>query len=313
MKKSKLRLVLKIVGALGIAFWLVCCFLGLFYASDGNSLVAFPVTFFIGVLLFLSYFLMMRFQDKDTRQGNAKNAKTQELVFLAVYFVVMVCSAYYVNHIVRVETKLKAEVRDKAIGAIDELTTIFDTDLDHNDNDSYRKYVSKQVDIYKTRLQAENSNVEQSSVVNFRNYMLGLDEYSYAENNYSNLEMEVNKKLDLIDKSVTLWNLFSVLPSLHDLETNKLIWENKVEEYSKAKKNEEYPFVEPFECKSKYYDCTNLTEPLTHATFQFSGTAVLIIVVLQIVILLAYLLFAQWPQKNSRPKLDDGMRTWKKE
>lgn len=312
----KLKLVLKIVGAIGIAFWTACCFLGLFFASDGNMMVAIPITLIIAVLLFLSYFLMMKFQDKDTRQGNAKNAKTLELVFLAVYLVVMVCSAYYVNHIVKVETEYKDQVRNDALQAIEELSITFDNEEYDFSQKSYRQYVDDQTNSYITQLKKEDAyrGDNDPKVSDFTEYMLGNGQHRDDDDNYSNLEMEVNDKLDMIYNGVYDWNIFSVLPMLHDLEIYKPIWEEKLMEYSRAKESEEYPFLaeEPFRGGEYYsdYDCYGLSEPLTHANFQISGKTVLITVVLQIVILLAYLLFIKWGGVRRGPKPGENIRVW---
>lgn len=312
----KLKLVLKIVGAIGIAFWIACCFLGLFFASDGNMLVAIPVTLVIAVLLFLSYFLMIKFQDKETRQGNAKNAKTLELVFLTVYLVVMVFSAYYVNHIVKVETEYKDQVRNEARQAIEELKITFDNKEYDFSQKSYRQYVDDQTNSYITQLKKEGSykGDKDPKIYDFIEYMIGYGQHENDDYNYLNLEKEVNDKLEMIYKGVYYWKMFSVLPFLHDLEVYKPIWEENLMEYSRAKESEKYPFLaeEPFRGGEYYseYDCHGLSEPLTRTSSQISGMTILIIVVLQIVILLAYLLFIKWGGTRRGPKPSDNIRHW---
>ena len=54
-----LKLVFLIVSLIGLLFWTACCFLGLYFATDGKLMVAIPVTLIIALALFFSYLLML--------------------------------------------------------------------------------------------------------------------------------------------------------------------------------------------------------------------------------------------------------------
>lgn len=295
---NKFKLALKIVGAVGIAFWTACCFLGLFFASDGKMMVAIPVTLIIGVLLFLSYFLLLKFQDKDTRQGNAKSAKTLEFVFLGVYLATVVCSAYYVNHLVKTYNS-RDSIRETARNAIGELTVTFSTE--DNVMYSYREWVGEELSRYQRHVSDNPENYAGDTDLLWVDF-----EDKLLNEGYENLELKVNECINQIEASVVdAWYLPTLLQRLKELQ-QKPEWEQEAVEFSKG---HEYTENDPFEPVSTK-DCAGITDGLTQTDFSVSGVAIFIMVVLQVVILLAYLLFVKWHGIRQGPKLGEDVGVW---
>ena len=275
-----MKTALKIVSIVGLLLWMACCYLGLFFATDGNYPITICVTLLIGVVLFLSYLLMLKMQDKGATQGNRDRARTTGFVMLGVYIVASLVSAFYINHFVKT-FDMKGTIQKGAKAAINELDMTFDPNDVNPLPNSYRQWILDKSQGYKTSLKNNGFNGSISTEVEaFENMLLGTEDEGYI-----NLETIVLDNLNKIEKSIDGWNFFTVVDRLHDLQ-NKKAWENQVVEYSKA---HEYTKVEPFKPVQEH-PCPPLEE-LTHASFiPVSFPAILIILALQLVILLGYLL-----------------------
>lgn len=298
---KKLKLVLKIVGALGIAFWIVCCFLGLFFANNGNTMVALPIALLIGVLMFLSYFLMLKMQDKESRQSDAKRAKTMEIVWLCVYLVTMLFSAFYVNHLVNTYDS-REEIREQASDAIDELKVTFATS--DAVNNSYREWVSAELVRYQLHVD-DNPELYQGD-----HNLLWIDfEDKLLANGYENLESRVNYSLDQIKATVIdNWYLPTLLQRLKEL-TQKEEWEQQVVEFSKGHEyTKEHEAYQPV----SNYNCYGITSGLTTTSFNFSAISILIMVALQIIILLGFLISIKLGGGREKIKTSEtgAIRSW---
>lgn len=276
---KKLKLILTIVGVVGIAFWLVCCFQGLFFASNGNLMVAIPVTLLFGVAMFLFYFLLLKSQDKIATQGNAKEARRMGYVWLGLYMVTVLCSAFYFNHLVSTYEN-REYIKEQARKGINELKVTFSPD---GAPGSYREWVAEELGRYERHMLAEGYQGDTAVLwAEFEDNLINED--------YENLESKVNASLGQIKASVVdNWYLPTLLQRLKELG-QKEEWEKQVVNISKS---HEYTQDDPF-CPKSEVDVTDCTDKLTHATFSFSRTAIIIMIVLQFVILLAYLLFIKW-------------------
>lgn len=297
---NKLRLVLKIVGSAGIALWLVCCFFGLFFATNGNPIIAWPITLLIGVLLFLSFFLMLKMQDKETRLMDAKRAKTMEWVWLGVYLVVMLFSAYYVNHLVRTY-EYREEIREQASNAINELEITFSADetVDY----SYREWVSQEL----TRFQMHVEDNPEEYQGDHDLLWISFEE-SLLYKGYENLESRINGCLGQVKASVVdNWYLPTVLQRLTEL-TQKDEWERQVVEFSRG---HSYTKDDPYQPVSNY-NCYGITDGLIHPSFSFSFMSILIIVAIQLMILLGYLISLKsgGGQDKIQTSDDGAIRSW---
>lgn len=295
-----LKLVFLIVSLIGLLFWTACCFLGLYFATDGKLMVAIPVTLIIALALFFSYLLMLKLQDKNATQGNNDRAKTVSIVMICVYAVATICSAYYINHLVKTYDS-KADIQRTAATAIEELEVTFSDDA--NTENSYRDWVYTELERYKRHVRVNSENFTTDTTLLWPKF-----KESLLENGYQNLETTVNENTRQIRASVVdTWYLFSLLTRLKDLE-RKAEWEEAVVEFSK---NHEYTQNEPFAPVSTV-STANLSTPLTQDNFKVSVPAILIMVALQVIILLGYLLGLKTGGKNDKIVTTDhgSIRTW---
>lgn len=296
-----MKIALKIVGIIGLLFWTACCFLGVYFATDGKLVIAIPVTLLIGVALFLSYLLMLKLQDRAVTQGNRDRAKTTGIIMLCVYIVATLCSAYYINHLVKTYEN-KESIQNIAASAIKELNVTFDTIGADN---SYRDWVRAELRDYKrnVRLKVNNGTITTDTTLLWTKF-----NGSLLDNGYKNLETTVNETTAQVNASVVeAWYLPTLLTRLKELERKKA-WEDEAIEYSKG---HEYTQDDPFTPVSRI-DCANLSNPLTQDNFKVSIPAILIMIALQVIILLAYLLGLKTGGKNDKIVTDDhgSTRSW---
>lgn len=311
-----MKIALKIVSIIGLIFWTICCFFGMFFAFNGNYVIAIPLTLLVGVALFLSYLLMLKMQDKSATQGNRDRARTIGFIMLGVYVVATICSAYYINHIVKT-MECKDEVRAKVSPALDELALTFDMVCDENNCTSdkigsYLNWVSAAAASYAMHLEAEGTsgNVD-SQVANFRDRLLGTE--TGSESDFYSLAKTVNGEIVSIKNIVVdRWWLPTLYDRLNELQTKKKSdWESKVVEFSE--KDEFAKTDYPYQLKSENnFSDTELTDFLTQDNFKVSGTAILIMVALQVLILLGYLLGLKTGGKNDKIVTDEhgSTRSW---
>lgn len=291
-----MKIALKIVSIIGLLFWTACCFFGMLYAFNGRLEIAIPLALLVGVALFLSYLVMLKMQDKNATQGNRDRAKTMSFIMLGVYVVAAICSAFYINHLVKVENEYKEETKENAELAIKELQTVFGNE---NTADSYMHYVQESaLPTYGTQLmqvsgQSALTQKDEDDMYELETWLLGTDQYASKES-FSELQKTVVQKMTQTSGAVKNWNVFtsvSVLGRLKELIGSKPEYEAQLLSWVKSREKEAYPFLhdEPFVYVPKE-DCSNLLENVTHASFGISITAILIMVALQVIILLGFLL-----------------------
>lgn len=288
-----MKTALKIVSIVGLLFWTACCYLGMFYATEGNYAVAICVTLLIAVALFLSYLLMLKMQDKGLVQGNRDRARTTGIIMLGVYIVATLCSAFFVNHFVK-SFDGKETIQNEAKLSVDELKTTFNEENDNLVPNSYRNWVNDQTSalgIHLSDINYEGTITETQS--EFSKKMLG----TTGDQNtpcYANLEQQVNDELFRIENAVVnAWNPFNALQCLKQLR-NKSNWEAQVVEFSKPESHDNLMDFEKHVLKTPFnpvqdHDAPSIA-PLTEANFSVTGISILIMVALQILILLGYLL-----------------------
>ena len=297
-----MKIALKIVSIVGLVIWTACCFFGLFFATDGNYMVTVSVTLLFAVAMFLSYFLMRKMQDKSATQGNRDRAKTVGLIMLAIYVIASVCSAFYINHLVK-SFNCKEEIQRRAANAINELNVTFSEDAGPN---SYRAWVDEEKGRYERHLMNHPEEVGNNSIekelADFESTLLPED--------YEVLEANVNETTEQIKASVVDgWYIPTLLTRLKELQ-NKPLWEEQVVDYSTAHEYTKYDSFDKEIVSSE--DCKSLTDELTHADFNISSIAILIVLALQLIILLGYLMSLKTGGKNDKIVTSDqgSMRSW---
>ena len=301
-----MKTALKIVSIVGLLFWTACCFFGLFFASKGNWTMAIPITLLLGVALFVSYLIMLKMQDKGLVQGDRDRARTTGIIMLCVYIIATLISAFYVNHFIKT-FESKDEIRAKVAPAVDELKVTFDQSGDVRG--SYLNWVEAAAGSYATYLENNPTGGSiDTEIANFEDALLGNEAGSGED--FASLAANVNERLKSIENVVVdRWWITLLLQRIEELQTQKPVWEGKVLEFSKK---HEYAVTDlPYELQSKH-NYADITAPLTDANFKVSGTSILIMVALQVLILLGYLLSLKTGGKQGKIVTDDrgSLRSW---
>ena len=295
-----MKIALKIVGLIGLLIWTLCCFLGVYFVSDGNLIIAIPVALFIALALFLSYLLMLKMQDKNATQGNRDRAKIVGIIMLVVYVLVTIGSAFFINHLGKTFDS-KSDIQKTAAMAIEELEVTFSEDS--RTENSYRNWVNNELVRYKRNVRHNHDSITADTTLLWPKFNSNL-----LDEGYQNLENTVNETTRQIRASVVnAWYLPTLLTRLKQLE-RKSEWEQKVVEFSK---NHEYTQNTPF-TPVVSVSSANLSEPLTRIDLRVSIPAVLIIIALQFIILLGYLLGLKTGGKNDKIVTSDkgNIRSW---
>lgn len=279
-----MKTALKIVSIVGLLFWITCCFFGLFFVSKGTWVIAISIALLLGVALFVSYLIMLKMQDKDITQGNRDRARVTGIIMLCAYIVATLVSAYYVNHFVKTFEQ-KKDIRKKVGPAINELKVTFDQS--GKVKGSYLEWVESAAGSYKTHLENNpTGGAIDTEVTDFKDALLGNN--AGSENNFESLAVKVNESLvDIENVIIDRWWIPTLLQRIDELQTQKQEWEEKVVEFSKK---HEYAVTDlPYQLQSKH-NYSNISEPLTDANFKVTGTSLIVMIALQVIILLGYLL-----------------------
>lgn len=277
-----------ILCGLGLILWAVGFFFGFNYTQSGALMVSIPVSLFVLVLMGGMIYLMKRFCD-PRGVDNYRVAKNTEKAALVVYIIVSLFTAVYIGHFVSVSMNDKTEIQKQVHDEINELKRIYSD----SESGSYMAWVDDECDNYTKKLQSEGTDsttipvkveelredlVNQSGFVNIQTEIMG----AYDEEN----DQRVGGFLSKLNYSVNNWNWLTVSEKISLLEAKKEEWKHQPEECSLKS---DYTKNEPYQCNSTV-NYSNISASLTSLSGKdFSISAIILIVVLQIMILLSYI------------------------
>ena len=268
-----------ILCVLGLILWTVGFFFGFNYTQSGALMVSIPVSIFVLVLMGSMIYLMKRFCNPNGAD-NYRVAKNTEKAALVVYIIVSLCTAVYIGHFVSVSMNDKTTIQDQVTKELQELDRIFD-DSDTPVSGSYMSWVLDECENYKIKLQGDGMD---STTIVVK--VAELEDELVEKSGFSNLRDNVRKFLGECNYSVKNWVWLTVSEKISLLEANKSIWEESVEECALKS---EYAKNEPYKCNSTE-NHTDIASPLTSISgSDFSISALILVIVLQIMILLSYL------------------------
>lgn len=291
MNKKLLLLILCIIGLL---LWTVSFFFGFNYIQKGALMVSIPVTLFVFLLMGFMIFLMKRFSDPQGAD-NYRLAKNTETAAIVIYAIASLCTAVFIGHFVNVTMNEKTAVQDKVDKELRELERIFympemeetegktleDLALLDIEEGSYLAWVLEESDNYQKEL---SSTYQDSTTVDAR--VEAMADSLLDKSGFWNLLNEVHPFIVKCRNAVERWNWLTVSERISMLEANKKDWENKVEKcatYCQYTKNEGY------KCNAKVHYSDIAAQLTTLSTSDFSLSALLLIIVLQVMMLLSYI------------------------
>lgn len=268
-----------ILCGLGLILWAVGFFFGFNYTQSGALMVSIPVSLFVLVLMGGMIYLMKRFCD-PRGADNYRVAKNTEKAALVIYIIVSLCTAVYIGHFVSVSMNDKTAIQDQVTKELQELDRIFD-DSDTPVSGSYMAWVLDECENYKIKLQGDGMD---STTIVVK--VAELEDELVEKSGFSTLRDNVHKFLGECNYSVKNWVWLTVSEKISLLEVNKSIWEEAVEQCALKS---EYAKSEPYLCNSSE-NYTDIASPLNSLSLSdFSISAIILIIVLQIMILLTYI------------------------
>ena len=265
-----------ILSVLGLVIWAVSFFFGFNYTQNGALMVSIPVALFVLALMGGMVYLMKRFCNPNGADNYAV-AKNTERAALVIYIIVSLCTAIYVGHFVSVSMNKQAEIQDNVKKEYLELYRIY---ADKKSvQGSYVEWVEKQCASYSDSLSGFSQGTIDTKVNDLRNTLIN-------KSGFTSLQREVNTFLNDLEASVSSWDWLTVSETVSILEANKEEWKKAPEQFALAS---DYTKNEPYQSNSQV-NFTDIASPLTNLSgSDFSISAILLIIVLQVMILLTYI------------------------
>lgn len=308
-----MKIFLRILSAIGLLVWCTCFAFGFDYNRGGALVVGCLLAFFLLLVMGMLLYLMMRWSNPKSTDHKA-NSHIREIISCILYGIIALVSAGGVCQFITVQTKVRHQVAPIVANRVNELNIIFDKDGTQPEG-SYRAYIDTKAYAYRMKVEAEQD-------------MLGLDDY----NKESNVETAVNFFQNALENNGTVtfetlrtqivgenglngyfdhlsqnWWPTMITKYTAMLDQKLPEWERQVVELST---NHEFTANEPYQ---PYVVDTNRSVVLLDKVKggKFSILGIVVVIILQIIILLAYVAGRNWSKAGpKRPKNDVQFVSW---
>ena len=292
-----MKIFLKILSAIGLLAWCVCFAFGFNY-RQGGALTMSILMFVVVLAIFgLLLYLMSRWSNPKASDHRA-NARTRELVCLALYVVATVLTAGCVAQFITVQSSVKNEMQPVAMAQLDELQRVFD---DENTQGSYLNHIKEQVvPTYANHLKGQYSD---DNTVNMG--IARLEDELTGDGEFEILQEEVTDYVSHARYSVQNWVPWTITRYLQGLDDNTAAWEEKV---MKMSRNHEWTASEGFSISSVAGDSL-LAAVTSPKDGNFGALAIILIIAMQLLMLLSYVSGRNWSVAGPR-KATGNFGTW---
>lgn len=277
---SFVRTLLTILSVIGLLAWGGCVFVGAHFASDCSWPVSVSAGVGTALLMGFFYFLACHYSRPDAQSEYGSSANTKKWVFISIYAVVAVVSAWYVLHAVACFTTYKEEIQNKAG---DEFAALRAMTGDSSPG-GYMEYVDLQLTNYRT---ANPNHLTDNTLLDKE--VDDLYDLYVTGSEYPQLKEKIIKFGEPASWAVENWDILTVSSYLHELDKKKAEWDAKFVECSQkglelapARLHEDYqPSAPPTRI---------LAKPLLNPSAEGVTIAgVLTLLVLQALILLSWI------------------------
>ena len=299
-----MKVFMRLLWIVGILVWAACFALGFNY-KYGDSITT-TVILFVALLGIMGtdIFLLNRFVSPNSGV-NRKNARTKEIVCLAVYVIMMVLSLGSVAHYIHVESNVKSNVRQEARNRINDIRRVF---ADSETSGSYLYHVEEYKGKYEDRL--DNEGVKQitkeTKLSTFNKDMLGDVLYDETKSGITTILDECESHVN----NWVPWNINEYLTTLDNeyiisLEDDK---DNNVEKLvERSQEVLSKTFDDNYDESYRYNP--NLTKdkllaPELRGETSYGLLSVVVIVLIQLLVLIPYVREKDW--SRSGPKQHKG-------
>lgn len=302
---SFVKSLLTVLSVIGLLAWGACVFVGVHFASDCSWPVSISAGVGCALLMGFFFFLACHYSRKQAGSEYGAVARTKKWVFLGIYALLTLCSAWYVLHAVACTTTYKEEIQSKAGEEFQALRAM--TADKETTPGSYMEYVNERLIHYRTA----NPNHQTDTEILDKEVDDLYDLY-VTKSNYPQLKLKIRQFGEPASYAVEHWDIFSVSSYLHDLDKKKSSWDTEI-----AACAENAAELEPANLREPYIPLkptyTDLATPLLNPSSKgvtFAG--ILTAVVLQLLILLSWVAVAVSTQKGATGIAHkQGVAIWK--
>lgn len=285
MKENNKNPFLEILTYVGLLLWAVAFFFGFNYVAKGSLMVSIPVSVFLLLVMGVLIFAMKKFSRGV--QDNAQKAQNTHILASVLYALVVLGTAIFLCHFVKISTEDQTAIQIKAQNAIEELATSYS---EEPVSGSYLAWVVDRCDSYRIQLEGEGMA---KGTIETRVAEL---ESALCENGFSEEQGKILDFLSSCRYSVNNWVWLTIPNYLSRLESEKTVDEANLIDYSKQS---DFTADEPF-IPSSAHNYTDLTAPLESiSASDLSIYGIILVVILQILILLSY--FVGKPDTGQAP------------
>lgn len=297
-----MKLFLNILSGVGLLLWFACFTLGYNFQEGGALTMSILLGVFILVVMTLLIYLLKRWSH-PTGSDHKANALSKEIVCVVIYLVVVVLTASGVAQFITVESSVRSEVTPLARNRMQAIDRVFG---DSNVSGSYLAYVEEKSGTLEEKEKAQYAHQGLSSEQIDKNVAVKVDvfESNVIGEKYDHLAGQAKSLLDKAGTAIGYWNPFTVCENLAKLDNEPAKWAEELKELSTQ---DEWTKNEPYEASFGVSSEDNLLnwvqDPIGGV---FSGMAILLIIVMQIMIILTYFVNRDWEISGPRkPKNSD--------
>lgn len=294
-----MKIFLNVLSGIGLLAWCSCFALGFNYQQGGALTISLLLFVFLIAFLGMLLYLMKRWSNPKISDHKA-NAKKREMICGALYVLAIIFSVGGVAQFITVQTSVKNEVSPLVQQRIMELERVFG---DENTQGSYLHHI--QEIIMPTYTKYLESKYDDDNTIQLA--LSRLQDELTKDGDFTVLQDNVESFLGYCRYSVQNWVPWTVSAYISELDNNIGDWEAQVTEMST---NHEWASSEPFVINSIAKDKL-VNRIINPSDSIFSGLAILLMIVMQVVILLSYLAGRDWSHNVRKPDDRILFATWK--
>lgn len=278
--------------------------MGAHFAYDCSWPVS--VSIGLGTALLMGFFFFLSCFYARPKAGSefGTGAMTKKWIFISLYLVVSIASAYYMIHAVACYTTFKSAIQEQAADEFTALKTM--TNEAPSAQGSYKKYVNRQLAIYR------DANPNNSDPAALDQEVADLSDLYLVKSQYPTLRGEIVSFGEKAEYSIKHWDVLTVSSYLHRLDTKKAEWDSLLVKCSQSGlEREPANLHNKFEPVGPTY--TDLAEPLLSPSLKnIDMASLLTMLVLQILIFMSWIAvgFALDKRATGIRNNDSGVAIW---
>lgn len=278
---------LTVLSLIGLLAWGACVFVGVLFISDCSLPVSIASGVGCALLMGFFFFLSCHYARPEAGADYGAAANTKKWIFIVIYWILSIVSAWYVLHAVACTTVYKEEIQSKAHDEFVALRTM--TSDNSSTPGSYMAYVNERLVHYRDK----NPNHYTDSKLIDKDIAVLNDMY-VKNSGYPELKEQIRQFGEPASYSVENWDIFTVSTYLARLDSEKDKWDSEIVKCAEngldAEKDLNMPqnMRQPYKpLEPTYSDLVSSLKTPSVKGIEIIG--IVTILVLQIIIMLAWI------------------------